>query len=162
MNTLNLLLPWVFFPFITSPLFWLQAPTLAPVQVPCPRQDDSPLLSPWSSLTNRSHWTRQFRRFPEMTEGHNKLSVSAAASQTPTVVVVVADALTMADDDDDASCPLLTFILLQLASFICASWLAGVREFVLPNGDVIIVDTARFSLDGVLLNEKARPTCGLY
>jgi len=29
---------------------------------------------------------------------------------------------------------------------------------VLPKGDVIMVETARFSLLGVLLKEKARPT----
>lgn len=49
-------------------------------------------------------------------------------------------------------------MLVQLARRICASCEAGVKEFVLPNGDVIIVETARFSLLGVLLNEKARPT----
>lgn len=47
-------------------------------------------------------------------------------------------------------------MLVQLASFILASWLAGVKEFVLPNcGDM----TGRFiSFIGVLLNEKARVT----
>jgi hypothetical protein len=29
---------------------------------------------------------------------------------------------------------------------------------VLPNGEVIIVETARFNFDGVLLKENARPT----
>lgn len=53
----------------------------------------------------------------------------------------------------------LTFMFVQLARRICASCEAGVNELVLPNGDVIIVETARFSLLGVLLNEKARPTC---
>lgn len=52
-----------------------------------------------------------------------------------------------------------TFRFVQLASFIWASCEAGVSDWVLPNGDVIMVVTARFSLDGVLLNEKARPTC---
>jgi hypothetical protein len=50
-------------------------------------------------------------------------------------------------------------MFVQLASFIWAIWDAGVREFVLPNGDVIIVETARFNFDGVLLKENARPTC---
>lgn len=52
----------------------------------------------------------------------------------------------------------LTFKFVQLASFICAICVDGVREFVLPKGDVIIVETARFNFEGVLLNEKARPT----
>lgn len=50
-------------------------------------------------------------------------------------------------------------MLVQLARRICASCEAGVNELVLPKGEVIIVDTARFSLLGVLLKEKARPTC---
>lgn len=49
-------------------------------------------------------------------------------------------------------------MLLQLASLICASCDAGVKLDVDPNGD-IIEDIARFSFDGVLLNESARPTC---
>lgn len=52
-----------------------------------------------------------------------------------------------------------TFRFVQLASFICAICVDGVNELVLPNGDGITVDTVRFSFDGVLLNEKARPTC---
>jgi hypothetical protein len=49
-------------------------------------------------------------------------------------------------------------MLLQLASLIWAScWLAGVRLFVEPKGD-IIVDMARFNLLGVLLKLNARPT----
>lgn len=58
------------------------------------------------------------------------------------------------------SCEMHTFRFVQLASFICASCDAGVSDWVLPKGDVIIVETARFSFDGVLLKEKARPTCG--
>jgi hypothetical protein len=46
---------------------------------------------------------------------------------------------------------------LQLASLICASCEAGVRFVVLPKG-LIIVETARFNLLGVLLKLKARPT----
>lgn len=53
---------------------------------------------------------------------------------------------------------ILTWIFVQLAKRIWANCEAGVNEFVLPNGDVIIVDTARLSLEGVLLNENARPT----
>lgn len=49
-------------------------------------------------------------------------------------------------------------MLLQLASLICASCEAGVRLEVDPNGE-IIDDIARFSFEGVLLNENARPTC---
>lgn len=49
-------------------------------------------------------------------------------------------------------------MLVQLARRICASCEAGVKELVLPKGDVIIVETARFSLLGVLLKENARPT----
>lgn len=56
------------------------------------------------------------------------------------------------------ACVSFTLIFVQLASFICAICVDGVKEFVLPyNGDV--VDTARFSFKGVLLNEKARDTC---
>lgn len=52
-----------------------------------------------------------------------------------------------------------TFKFVQLANFIWAICVDGVRLLVLPNvGDVIIVETARFNFDGVLLNEKARPT----
>lgn len=52
---------------------------------------------------------------------------------------------------------LFTLMLVQLASFILASWVAGVNELVLPNcGDI----TGRLiSFIGVLLNEKARVTC---
>lgn len=49
-------------------------------------------------------------------------------------------------------------MLLQLASRICASCVAGVRLDVEPKGE-IIEDMARFSLEGVLLNDRARPTC---
>lgn len=55
---------------------------------------------------------------------------------------------------------LLTLRLLQLASLICASCEAGLRFIVLPNG-LIIVETARFNLLGVLLKLKARPTFSL-
>lgn len=51
-----------------------------------------------------------------------------------------------------------TFMFVQLASFIWANWEAGVSDWVLPKDDVIIDETARFSFDGVLLNESARPT----
>lgn len=51
-----------------------------------------------------------------------------------------------------------TLMLVQLCSLSWDSCEAGVSEFVLPNGDVIIVDTARLSLEGVLLKENARPT----
>lgn len=51
----------------------------------------------------------------------------------------------------------LTLMLLQLASRICASCEAGVRLACEPNGE-IIDDIARFSFEGVLLNESARPT----
>lgn len=47
--------------------------------------------------------------------------------------------------------------MLQLASRIWASWDAGVRFDVDPNGD-IIDDMARFNFEGVLLNDSARPT----
>lgn len=47
-------------------------------------------------------------------------------------------------------------MLLQLASRICASCAAG-RLVVEPNGE-IMDDMARFSFDGVLLNDSARPT----
>lgn len=50
-------------------------------------------------------------------------------------------------------------MFVQLAKRIWANWEAGVKELVLPNGDVIMVETARFNLEGVLLNENARPTC---
>ena len=49
-------------------------------------------------------------------------------------------------------------MLVQLCNFSWDSCEAGVSELVLPNGDVIIVETARLSLEGVLLKEKARPT----
>lgn len=50
-----------------------------------------------------------------------------------------------------------TLMFVQLANFIWAICVDGVNEFVLAyNGEV--VDTARFSFNGVLLNEKARDT----
>lgn len=49
-------------------------------------------------------------------------------------------------------------MFVQLCNLSWDSWEAGVRELVLPNGDVIIVDTARLSFEGVLLKENARPT----
>lgn len=52
---------------------------------------------------------------------------------------------------------ILTLILLQDASRICASCEAGVRFDVEPKGE-IIDDMARFSFDGVLLKDSARPT----
>lgn len=54
--------------------------------------------------------------------------------------------------------PRLTFMLLQLASRIWASCDAGVRLACEPNGE-IMDDMARFSFDGVLLKDSARPTC---
>lgn len=54
-----------------------------------------------------------------------------------------------------------SFMFVQLANRIWANCDAGVREFVLPNGEVIIVETALLSFDGVLLNENARPTFNL-
>lgn len=50
-----------------------------------------------------------------------------------------------------------TFMFVQLANFIWANCVAGVREFVLPNIGDVVAD--RFIFIGVLWNENARVTC---
>lgn len=52
-----------------------------------------------------------------------------------------------------------TVKFVQLCNFIFDISELGVSEFVLSD---ITVETARFNLDGVLLNEKARPTCNTF
>lgn len=52
-----------------------------------------------------------------------------------------------------------SFMFVQLASFICANWVAGVSEFVLPNIGDVVAD--RFIFIGVLWKENARVTFNL-